>query len=208
MTASRHVLVPDVAQVASNSVAMNRAMAKPTANLRLFVAAYPPVDISQQMIDAINLLKLPPHRLTPIEQIHVTLQFIGDTPSRDLDDVIESVRRSAARLNRFILAPQRLVTFPERGPARLIACETDAPPTLMELHRRLVQRLATNVRSRRDERFRPHFTLCRFASPVRGMKVDQPIATPEFEIATIHLMRSTLSASGATHHAVAAIELE
>ena len=183
-------------------------MARPTANLRLFVAAYPPVDVSQQMIDALNLLKLPPHRLTPVEQIHLTLQFIGDTPSRDLDDVIESVRRSAAGLNRLSLAPQRLITFPERGPARLIACETDAPPTLMELHRRLVQRLATKVRSRKDERFRPHFTLCRFTSPVRGMNVDQPTTIPEFEIASIHLMRSTLSVSGVTHHAVAAVELE
>jgi len=185
-------------------------MAKPTANLRLFVAAYPPVDISQQMIGALNLVKLPPYRLTPIEQIHLTLQFIGDTPSRDLDDVIESVRRSAAGLNKFTLTPQRLITFPERGPARLVACETNdpPPPTLMELHRRLVQRLATKVRPRKDKRFRPHFTLCRFTSPVNGFKTDQPITLQSFEIAKIHLMRSTLSAIGATHHAVADIPLE
>ena len=33
---------------------------------------------------------------TPPEQVHLTLQFIGNVPPRDLDGVTESVRRATA----------------------------------------------------------------------------------------------------------------
>src|SRR5687768_18549446 len=109
-------------------------MAKPIANLRLFVAAYPPRDIAQAMLDAMRALKLPSHRATVCEQLHMTLQFIGDTPARDLETTIESVERAAAGLSAFELAVRSLIQLPQRGPARLIAAETDAPATLLELH--------------------------------------------------------------------------
>src|SRR5690606_23530157 len=79
---------------ASGAVTDNTAMAKPIANLRLFVAAYPPRETAEAMLEALRTLTLPDYRITPIEQVHLTLQFIGDTPARDLDETIESVRRA------------------------------------------------------------------------------------------------------------------
>ena len=182
-------------------------MARPSANLRLFVAIHPPADVTSAMLGALEHLKLPPHRLTPREQVHLTLQFIGDTPTSELDATIESVRRAAAGLPSFELAPAQLITLPQRGPARLIAVETDAPAGIMELHRRLATRLAGNVRERDRERFRPHLTICRFRSPVRGVSVDRTLSAAPFRVERITLMRSTLSAEGATHHEVAGCSL-
>jgi RNA 2',3'-cyclic 3'-phosphodiesterase len=183
-------------------------MAKPTANLRLFVAIHPPVDSAQAMLESLhNLSDLPSHKPTALEQVHLTLQFIGDRPVKDLDETIESVQRALAGLAAFELAPQRLITLPERGPARLIACETDAPATLMELQRRLAHRLAKNPREAADQRFRPHLTLCRFRSPARHVRIDMPVEMRAFAVSAIRLMRSTLDPSGAQHHEVVSVAL-
>ena len=178
-------------------------MAKPAANLRLFVAIHPPPETAKAMLDEIERLKtLPPHKSTALEQVHMTLQFIVDTPVKDLEDTIESVRRSASGLPAFDLKPLKLITLPERGPARLIACETDAPATLLELKRRLAHRLAKNPRDQKDQRFRPHLTLCRFRSPARGVRIVRNIQSAAFAVTEIRLMRSTLDSTGAQHHEV------
>jgi 2'-5' RNA ligase len=182
-------------------------MSKPSLNMRMFVAAYPSHESARAMLRAAEKLSLPPHRMLPREQVHLTLQFIGDVPVNDLDAVTESVERSAAGLGAFTLTPARLISLPERGPARLVAAETDAPATLMELQRRLAHRLATNVREKDDRPYRPHLTLCRFRSPARGVTVDQPLNAPSFEVDRIVLMRSTLKPDGAHHHEVAAVAL-
>jgi 2'-5' RNA ligase len=182
-------------------------MARPTANLRLFAAIYPPSAAQTQLARSIQTLELPPHRAVAPEQIHLTVQFIGDTPSADLDVTSESLQRATAGLASFSLQPMRLISLPERGPSRLVAMECEPHPTLMEIHRRLVVRLARNVRQRDRERFRPHLTLCRFRSPARGLRIDQPVSLEAFPVMRVVLMRSTLSSDGASHHEVAWSEL-
>jgi 2'-5' RNA ligase len=187
-----------------------RAMSRPTSNLRLFVAVYPPADLVRAVLERVQALPLPPRtRLTPADQVHMTLQFIGDTPVAAMDDVQESVRRAAAGLPAFSLALRELIALPERGHKRLIAAQTDAPATLLELQRRLAQRLARNPRDRNrtGERFRPHITLCRFASPVKRFDLGEAALAGWFVVDRIELMRSTLSNAGATHHQVLSIAL-
>ena len=184
-------------------------MTKPSANLRLFVGLYPPLDIAEKLIASLHRLDLPPLRLTPPAQVHLTLQFIGDTPSRQLDATIESVERATGGLTRFSLAPLRLISLPNRGraPARLVAAETDAPPALLELHRRLATRLARNVRKRPGDRFLAHITLCRFRSPKRIPPLEHDLDLPGFVVDQVRLMRSELKPTGAVHHELIACPL-
>lgn len=182
-------------------------MTRPTANLRLFVALYPPVEAARALIDDVERADLPPHKLVRDDQVHLTVQFIGDTAVRDMDDVIESVRRSASGIGRFSLAIERFMMLPEGGPARLIAAETSAPPPLLELHRRLAHRLARNPRERAGDHFLPHMTLARFASPAHTRPEPWPSADRVFEIHEVMLMRSTLHAGGAEHHIVERVPL-
>lgn len=181
--------------------------------LRLFVALYPPEESRRQLLRALRKLDPPPDarsRVCPLEQVHMTLQFIGDRDERDLPDVVESVERSAAGLPPFHLKPQRLVTFPDRGTPRLIAIETDSPPTLLEIHRRLVQRLARPTRSgrAREDRFRPHLTLLRFTGSARPVPADAPVTLDPFLVSEIVLMRSVLKPTGAEHSVVAQVPLD
>lgn len=177
-------------------------MAKPSANLRLFVAVYPPRELAEAWAQRIKAMDLPAYRLTPVEQVHMTLQFVGDTPVKNLDRTIESCRRAAKGLAPFALTAQAFITLPERGRSRLVAVETDAHPTLLELKRRLALRLATNVRENPAKKFRPHLTVCRFRSPAKVSAFDGTIAEASFDVEELMLMKSTLSPSGALHQVV------
>lgn len=184
------------------------------STFRLFVAVYPPVETARRLLDLVKELPAlndgPKFRLTPDRQVHLTLQFIGDRSSHELDEVTESVERSAAGLEAFELEPLKLITLPERGHARLVACETTAPGVLMEIHRRLAHRLARNPRERCGDRFYPHLTLARFGTPAK-LRFDEPIGDGagigSFRVDAVSLMRSILKPSGAEHVEVSRFSL-
>lgn len=173
--------------------------------MRLFVAVHPPEEVRRACLASLALLDPPPdprHRTTPPEQVHLTLQFVGHVPEREMPGIAESVERSASGVGGFRLTPLRLVAFPERGTPRLIAVELDAPAGLMEVRRRLVKRLAREPRREDPERFRPHMTLLRFAGDARPKRVERGLELPGFEASEIVLFRSVLRPGGAVHSEV------
>jgi 2'-5' RNA ligase len=174
--------------------------------LRLFVAAYP----SRGLVEALTADLPPAYRLdsrkTPTEQVHLTLQFIGETELIELPRVRESVERSCAGLCPFDLIFERLMTFPPGGKhTKLLAATTNAPPTLLEIHRRLAHRLAKNVRQRQEERFHPHVTVARF--PTRVEPYDVPLPGLTWVVDSVLLMESILHPSGAEHRELGRFEL-
>ncbi len=177
-------------------------MSRPRTNLRLFVAVYPPPELSAKLLAALQSHDLPEHRLVPPEQVHVTLHFIGDTPTKQLDATIESVQRATAGISAFDLTAQGLITLGPRGLARLVAAETDRPPELLEIQRRLVTRLARSPRRDATDRFRPHLTLCRLKKPKRGIELENPLDCISFVVDKVALMKSTLRSDGAQHHEI------
>jgi RNA 2',3'-cyclic 3'-phosphodiesterase len=172
--------------------------------LRLFVAAYPPPEVANRLLDALPIA-LPEHKKVPADQVHITLAFLGERRPNALPDIEESVAASCRGVRPSILRVQRLMTLPEnKGPARLIAAETDAPGPLYEIHQRLMKRLA--IRDRKDTDFIPHLTLCRFSGPGADYTLSTPahtipaLADLAFVIDAIHLVRSVLHPLGARHH--------
>jgi 2'-5' RNA ligase len=170
--------------------------------LRLFVAAYPPLGLAESMLEELGRLAPPPGRRVPAAQVHLTLQFIGDRGPQEIDEVIEAIERSVSGLPAFTLHPQRMITLPERGPARLVALETDAPPPLLELASRLARRFAQPSRRRPHDRYLPHLTLMRFRSPARMDRWNVQTELSPFVVSEIRLMKSRLSPDGAIHEAV------
>lgn len=175
-------------------------------NIRLFVAIHPPLEARESCLA--SLRSLGPqvdrrHRETPPAQVHITLQFIGHVPGRELPRITESVERSASGIAPFWLTPLRLITLPERGTPRLIALELDVPAPLLEIRTRLIKRLARRVREHGAGRFRPHMTLCRFAPDAHPKRLEQPVSLPRFEVDAVVLFRSVLKPRGAEHSEVA-----
>ncbi len=180
-------------------------------SLRLFVAVYPPPQAVAKLLALANSISaLPAGKPTPLEQVHRTLVFLGEVNPCRLDDTVQSVQRSCAGLGPFSLGVESLSFLPTKGPRRLLAAFTSSPPQLLELQRRLSQRLARNPRARDEERFNPHLTLRRFhpavgieACPplpvIRGDNAGQPCGDFVFEVREISLVRSVISYDGAEH---------
>ena len=175
---------------------------------RLFVAAYPAIEWSRNAIDAIRRMDLPPHRTVEPAAVHLTLRFIGDVIPKDLDAVIESVHRSAAGIGPFRMTPERLITLPSRGDARLIACRTDSPAGVLEIHRRLATRLARSLRRSQADRFLPHLTLARFNSPSPGFRVDEPVELEPITVDTIRLVETEFKTDRVVHREIDRVTLE
>ncbi|MBZ0171629.1 MAG: RNA 2',3'-cyclic phosphodiesterase [Phycisphaerales bacterium] len=167
--------------------------------------------MSTACLDTMRRIDLPHHRETAVAAVHLTLHFIGDTDPKCLEEITESVARSASGIGVFTLTPERLVTLPRaaarRSEARVVAMETDAPAGLLELVRRLVGRLAVSPRKDPTDRYRPHLTLCRFRGPVRGLTLEQRVDLEPFDVSAIHLMRSVLKPGGAEHTEIARFDL-
>ncbi len=168
------------------------------------MAAYPSTEFLDAAEDFIGKAVLPDHRRVPRDQIHLTLQFIGQRDDRELRAIVTSMERSAAGLGRIDLTPIRLIGLPERG-SRVAAIETDAPPELVELHRRLAHRLARSTRRNASDRFLPHITLARLKSPQTIDPVE--VELPPFAIREIALVRSVLKPDGAEHTLAATVPL-
>lgn len=152
-------------------------------------------------------MRLPEHKATSIDQLHLTLLFLGERRPSHMPDIIESVTAAARSVPKFTLEPVRLIELPERGLARLVAIETTAPTALIELQRRLMARLVKE--EKRSGKFVPHLTLCRFA----GMGIDRSLLPMRdeaneaavlkqlgaFEVREVSLVSSVLHPRGAKH---------
>ena len=185
-----------------------------SADLRLFVALAPPVPSAKSLYAAAELLtpRLPPHRLIPAEQLHLTLAFIGETRPKEVRDIKESVDRSCSGLHSFVLATTRLVTIPtpeDSGPPRLLAAATDSPPTLLEIQRRLAQRLTRPKKNGRRPRFLPHLTLVRYRHGETSGPIDETLDPPvTWQVRECVLFSSVLTAAGSVYEAVHTVRLE
>jgi 2'-5' RNA ligase len=180
------------------------AQHRPPKPLRLFIAATPGREWQERALALASGAAWPVHKLTSLEHLHLTVLFLGDRRSSLVPDIVESIAVAAKGLGPITLEPQRLVALPEKGPARLVALETDLPSALDELQWRLVQRLVRADRT--PNTFRPHFTLLRFS----GAGVDRTTLPPPppadviarvgpFPITELALVRSVLHPLGARH---------
>ncbi len=173
--------------------------------LRLFLALYPPAAVACELLEQLSRVELPPHRSTPLDQVHMTVLFLGEVDERDLAATVESAERAAASVAPFELTVNALEALPEQGLARLIAAATDAPRELVELRRRLVSRLAAE--RAKPGPLHPHLTLCRFPSPRRLKFQREQLAGPAFRVDALSLQKSVLHTAGAEHRQVAHIPL-
>lgn len=174
--------------------------------MRLFVSVDPPAHLASELVRLVALAEIPGARVVAPDRVHLTAMFIGEVRSLDLNDVVESVARSASGLGPFDLTIASLATLPETGPPRLIAALADLPAPLAELHRRLVHRLAR--RSRERSEFLPHLTLARFgpasASPLNLPKLAEPL---RFRVEAVALKHSVIAHDHSEHRVLQLISL-
>jgi len=179
--------------------------------MRLFAAVMPPTAEVVALDDAIGD-RDPELRWVPSHQWHVTLVFCGEVAETSVADLVERLRRAAARTAVFPLRLTGGGTFPTQpARARTLWAGLDGDVATLS---RLAERCAAAARrsgiTLEDRAFRPHLTLARAR---RGsVDVREHVARlssyegKPWRVATMRLVHSTLG-NVVRHETVAELPL-
>jgi RNA 2',3'-cyclic 3'-phosphodiesterase len=190
------------------------------AFLRLFIALPVPADVRSEIGRAQGQLRRcsPPGaiRWTRPEQFHLTLKFLGDMPSAQLDALGKSVAEACAGFPPIQLAANGIGVFPNAQKPRVIwAGADDDGGQLAELHRRIHAAILPFAPADSSERFSGHITLGRF-KPGRHRPMNDLLERAamlrsrhfgHWLADEVEIIRSELTANGAAHTPVCVCKL-
>jgi RNA 2',3'-cyclic 3'-phosphodiesterase len=140
---------------------------------------------------------------TNVDQLHVTLRFLGDVPV----DIIESIiaRLRTVQVAPFILPVEGVGTFPANRPPRVLWFGVGSGhPRLFQLRQRLDDALLATGLQLDVRTFHPHVTLARCtenAAPAiaHWLHVHRDATPPPFRVEAFDLYESELRPAGAVH---------
>lgn len=183
-----------------------------TERWRLFLAISIPDEIKTQFERAQTDLRAAAMRAqikwAPRDQLHLTLQFLGDVPAADVVPLVEAVRSVCKTFAPLELRAERIGFFPNpKRPRVAWVGVQNQQGRLQSLHRAVVMAtLPFTVKQTRDQ-FSGHVTLGRIKSASRSeiqmlLKTAGGMADKifgEWISNEVGVYRSQLSAEGAVH---------
>jgi 2'-5' RNA ligase len=183
--------------------------------IRAFIAIHLPVDVKARLAEAQReLQKLAPAsavRWTPMEQMHLTLRFLGDVSEDVLGPLTDGLRRAADRSEPFALRARGAGCFPNARRPRVIWVGVTGPGDALLCLQRCVVEATASWGERDDREFHAHLTLGRIkeGNLREAARLGEAVtgwAEREFgacRVSSVALMRSELSPQGAKHSVLA-----
>ena len=168
--------------------------------IRLFIALAIPESIKTEIAGLGR--SIPAARPVPVEQMHLTLKFIGEVEGSRLLDIQGAL--SEICQPQFTLCLQGVGTFPPRGTPRVLWAGVHPVETLLTLRKAIEKKLAEIDIPREKQKYSPHLTLARLNnSPLRHLQQflagNAFLQTPEFTVVAFSLYKSQLTRNGAIH---------
>jgi len=174
--------------------------------MRCFLALNP--DKSQ--LDQVQALmaKLSAHyqdwRPVKIDQLHLTLCFLGETDDEQLTKLVQGLPRLADKFKPIMFQAKKLIFLPNRHRPKLIAYHIEPSKQLMCLQKDIAQFLQKAEINFDHKEFRPHLTLGRLKKKGEIEKKSLPANINfSFTANSINLWQSHLLASGAKYDLLA-----
>jgi 2'-5' RNA ligase len=155
-------------------------------------------------------------RWVPLDNIHLTLKFLGDVDNVEIPEICASIRRVTETVPPFELRVHGTGGFPNREKPRVLFAGVDDPSgRLVEMVGRMEQELAKLGFKPEPRDYRPHLTLGRVRGNARragetlidALDQMQDIELGEMVVDEVHLMASFLDKSGPTYQIMDTIEL-
>lgn len=168
---------------------------------RLFIAVDPSDSAREAIARACRGLE--GARWTRPEQFHVTLRFLGSVETAAVPRIAAALRD--VDVPAFDLEAKGFGVFPSLRAPRVLWTGLLPPEPLEALHAAVEARVAATRAAAADEkRFSPHLTIARLDG-TRGSAVREwierrgPFSAGPWQVETVFLYASTLTASGAIH---------
>jgi 2'-5' RNA ligase len=175
--------------------------------VRLFVAVDVPDEINEAIErDIVDVLRprVQGAKWTRAEGRHLTLEFLGETPEEQLDDIRGALGAAATKLARFDAAFEDVGGFPNlRRPRVLWVGIGEGAEAMQSLAGEVESSLEPLGFEAESRPFTPHFTLARFARP-RVIEEISKVTVPSasFPVEEIVLFQSKLHPKGARYTAL------
>jgi len=189
---------------------------------RCFVAIWPDDIARADLDDLMRDVDIPGVRVTPTEQRHITLKFLGDIEDPDIPAVIDAMRDAAAGVEPFDVDLTGVAYLPDVRRPRVLVAEVAPCDGLQRLFQRFEDASAAIGFRREGRPFRPHITLGRFRKrrgKPRGRRRPEAHAEPPpaaafdplesgFRVKNVCLVQSTLDTTGPTYTPLAEAPLQ
>ena len=143
--------------------------------IRTFIAIDLPSDVRDSLEQVISKLKeqLPGTlvRWVEADKIHLTLKFLGDVSSKNLDIVKKIVASEAAKRQTMEIGIGGIGAFPKTLHPRVVWIGVEAPSELDDLRRGIEDGVARLGYERDKYAFTPHLTLGRVSRKASGKDI-------------------------------------
>lgn len=180
--------------------------------LRAFIAIEMSPEIRRRLDQVSEELKQRlkdiPVRWVPVENIHLTLKFLGDVSVANLEVLKKILQSEIAGHHPFEMSVGELGAFPSNRRPRVIWVKVEAPAEL-EAVQRGIETESTRLGYAREERaFSPHLTLGRVSRNASSRDVRRISEVLESykvgflgaaRVQAVHLFRSDLQPGGAVY---------
>jgi RNA 2',3'-cyclic 3'-phosphodiesterase len=182
--------------------------------MRAFVAIEVPEEIQNQIerMQAYFRRQLAAHpedhaaiRWAPRGGIHLTMKFLGEVSTKQLDGMISSLKECAG-VEKFVLDVRGFGFFPSARHPQVFWAGITGPAALDSLNRRIDAAMAQLGYPPENRRFTPHLTLARFKQP-RPQRVLEALSAQQhgqslgsFEVCQFCLFESRLKSGAPAEH--------
>ena len=178
------------------------------SHLRAFIAVELPLEIRQNVQRATSSLRRdtgPLIRWVALENMHLTLKFLGDIPSENVEVLTQLTDAQADSFNSFDIHLSGIGAFPGPKRPRVIYIGIQAPAELEEFQRQ-VESATRRLGYKPEERvFAPHLTIGRVRQHVGGddqQKIRRLLEASTIDslgtarVNSVHLYKSDLKPNG------------
>jgi 2'-5' RNA ligase len=140
-----------------------------------------------------------------MEKLHITLKFLGEIASNQIETLSDAASRAVQSTRPFILALEGAGAFPPRGVPRILWLGiNDSSGSLSELQNHLEEECERAGFAREERPFHPHLTIARIRTPRAARQLAQlhqelGFEVIDFSVTELVLMQSELAASGSRY---------